>query len=648
MRIDIVTDTFAPDINGVAMTLGRLTQGLRERGHRVHVIRTGQKAGADETVAASVPLPGYPEVRVGLPKPFKLRAKWLQQRPDAVYVATEGLLGKSALNAANALGIPVATGFHTNFHQYLGRYLAKGLEPLAMLYLRHFHSRAQCTLTPSPEMAQRLVSEGIREVHHLGRGVDTLLFSPAKRCESLRHSWGAGPTNPVAIIVGRVAAEKNLELGFETFLRMRAANPATQCVVVGSGPLLAELSRKHPWAHFPGVLTGEELARHYASADVLLFPSTTETFGNVLLEGMASGLATVSFDYAASALHVRHGSNGLKSEMGNTDAFAAMALEALAIRPHHPLRIRARESAEQHGWDQVVGQFEGRLADVASRSKSPQPAAATRPEPGKKFHCRTLFLSDIHLGTASSKADEVVDFLKRIRCRKLILNGDIIDGWALKRGSPWTPRHTRVIRRILKMNERHGTEVVYLRGNHDEILGRFLPLALGTIRIVREHIHTTADGRRYLIVHGDGFDSISTRHRWLAWLGAVGYDFLLWINRAYNHWRAWRGKEYFSLSKAVKARVKSAVCFIDRYEQLLQQLAKRHHCHGIVCGHIHTPEDKMVDDVHYLNCGDWVESMSAVIEHDDGRLELIRRADLWNAPAPAPAPAVAGKSPAMA
>ncbi|NJM37513.1 MAG: UDP-2,3-diacylglucosamine diphosphatase [Akkermansiaceae bacterium] len=250
-------------------------------------------------------------------------------------------------------------------------------------------------------------------------------------------------------------------------------------------------------------------------------------------------------------------------------------------------------------------------------------------KPGKigkrpKHDCRTVFLSDIHLGTHDSKANEVVEFLKHVRCDKLVLNGDIIDGWALRRGGKWSNRHSRVIRKILKMMEHDGTEVIYLRGNHDDILERFLPLAFGNLKFTKQHIHTTQSGKRYLVVHGDGFDSVSTNHRWIASLGAVAYDFLLSVNRFYNVWRAWRGKEYFSLSKRVKAKVKSAVSFIDRYEQLLQDLARHKNCDGIICGHIHTPEDKQVGEIHYLNSGDWVESLTAIIEHPNGRMELVQ------------------------
>lgn len=622
MKIDIVTDTFVPDVNGVAMTLGRLTDGLRTRGHRVHVIHTGVSAKVGETCTAAVPLPGYKEVRVGLPKPFELRTRWMRKRPDAIYVATESLLGKSALKAANALGIPVASGFHTNFHQYMRQYGMGGLQPMAMAYLRKFHQRADCTLTPSRDMVERLAAEGFENVHLLGRGVDTDLFSPRKRCESLRAEWGARVATPVAVMVGRVAPEKNFDLAMRTFERMRQAFPDVCCVVIGDGPLLGKLAGLYPWVHFAGVKTGEELARYYASADVLIFPSETETFGNVLLEGMASGLATVSFDYAAAALHVQAGGNGLKAEKGDADGFIDHALDALRMRTDHAMREAARETAESLGWEAVVTEFERRLADIAEKGR---PGKASAPKQGKrpKFSCRTVFLSDIHLGTPDSKADEVVEFLKHIKCRKLVLNGDIIDGWALKRGGRWTGRHSRVIRKVMKMSEHDETEVIYLRGNHDEILERFLPMSFGGIRLAKEHIHTTPEGKRYLVVHGDGFDSVSTNHKWLALLGSVGYDFLLNVNRIYNSYRAWRGMEYFSLSKRVKARVKSAVSFIDRYEDLLQNLARHRECDGIICGHIHTPENKQVGAIHYLNSGDWVESLTAIIEHHDGRMELV-------------------------
>ncbi len=624
MKIDIVTDTFAPDVNGVAMTLGRLTEGLRKRDHRVHVIRTGDGRD-DETIAASLPLPGYREVRIGLPASLMLRMRWMKRRPDAIYVATESPLGKSAVKAAKILGIPVATGFHTNFHEYMKRYSLGSLQPMVMAYLKRFHDRADCTLAPSPELVEKLRVEGFENVHLMGRGVDTELFCPSKRCEALRAEWGATPGAPVAIVVGRIAAEKNLELAIRCFSEMRTAVPDLRCVMVGDGPLREKLASKHPWVHFSGVQMGEDLARHYASADILLFPSETETFGNVVLEAMASGLATVAYDYAAAAKFVQHGINGLKAPKGDAESFLTQAKTALEIHHGHPLRVSARQIALTQGWTDVVQQFEGHLREISigSESMSITTPMVARAKKRKKASYRTVFLSDIHLGTPDSKATEVGDFLKMFTCEKLVLNGDIVDGWALKRGAKWESRHSRVIRRILKMTEKDNTEVVYLRGNHDEILERFLPLAFGKIRFTKEYIHTSAQNKRYLVVHGDGFDSVSTNHKWLAALGAIGYDSLLKVNRYYNRWRAWRGKEYFSISKRIKAKVKSAVSFVDKYEVLLQELASHKKCDGIICGHIHTPEDKTIGDVHYLNSGDWVESLTAIVEHHDGRMELI-------------------------
>jgi len=627
MRIEIVTDTFAPDINGVAMTLGRLCDGLRARGHRVHVIRSGEGASRSETAAASFSLPGYKEVRVGLPGPFKLRKRWLKKRPDAIYVATESPLGKSAVKAAKALGIPVATGFHTNFQEYMEQYHLGGLQPMAMSYLRRFHARADRTLVPSPGMLERLEDAGFENVHLLGRGVDCTLFDPARRCERLRAEWGARPGVPVGIVVGRVAAEKNLDLAMAAFNVIRTAIPDFRAVIVGDGPIRARLESNDPWVRFTGVQTGEDLARHYASADFLLFPSETETFGNVVLEGMASGLITLGYNYAAAALHIEHGVDGFRVAKSDSSAFLAAAREVASLSFHHGIRAAAREKALTLGWDAVVSSFEDHLEAIRL---TPPVAATPRPLPfvsSKKrpvVSCRTVFLSDIHLGTPDCKASEVVDFLKHLRCDKLVLNGDIIDGWALRRGTKWQSRHSRVIRKVLKMAERDHTEVFYLRGNHDDILDRFLPLAFGRMKVAKEHIHTAANGLKYLVVHGDGFDSVSTNHQWLAWLGAIGYDTLLKINRHYNRWRTWRGLDHYSLSKSVKARVKSAVSFVDQYEQLLQNLALQRKCDGIICGHIHTPENKQVGKIHYLNSGDWVESLTAIIEHHDGIMELVQ------------------------
>lgn len=236
---------------------------------------------------------------------------------------------------------------------------------------------------------------------------------------------------------------------------------------------------------------------------------------------------------------------------------------------------------------------------------------------------RTVIISDVHLGTHDCKAREVNHFLKHTRCEKLILNGDIIDGWRLKQTGYWPNAHTRFIRIILKKMEKHGTEIIYLRGNHDDVLAKFLPIAFENLHIVEDHVHETADGRRYFVLHGDVFDTVTKNFVFLAYLGDWGYRALMSINRLYNHWRAWRGKEYYSISKAIKARVKRAVSHVSNFEQHIAELAKSRGCSGVMCGHIHTAADRTMGDVHYLNSGDWVESLTAIIEHFDGRLELI-------------------------
>jgi UDP-2,3-diacylglucosamine pyrophosphatase LpxH len=238
------------------------------------------------------------------------------------------------------------------------------------------------------------------------------------------------------------------------------------------------------------------------------------------------------------------------------------------------------------------------------------------------LHVRSVIVSDIHLGTPHSKVEEVTHFLKHVRCDRLILNGDIIDGWRLRRGGVWTKDHTRFIRRVLTMIQKRDTEVIYLRGNHDDFLGRLLPLQFDHLHLVEDCILETAQGR-YLVLHGDVFDGVIKNMVFLAHLGDAGYALLLRLNRFYNWFRALRGKEYFSLSQAIKAKVKQAVSFIGKFEDQIASLARDRGCRGVICGHIHTPADKMIGDIHYLNSGDWVESMTAIVEHHDGRFALI-------------------------
>ena len=240
----------------------------------------------------------------------------------------------------------------------------------------------------------------------------------------------------------------------------------------------------------------------------------------------------------------------------------------------------------------------------------------------KPLKVKTIILSDVHLGTFDCKIDQVNHFLKHTRCEKLILNGDIIDGWRLKRTGHWPKSHTRFIRLILRKMEKKNTEVIYLRGNHDDVLAKFLPITFENLQIVEDYVHVTPQGN-YLVLHGDVFDTITKNFVFLAYVGDWGYRALMRLNRLFNAWRAWRGLEYYSLSKAVKARVKSAVSHVSKFEDHIAELARSRGCMGVMCGHIHTAADKRLGDIHYLNSGDWVESLTAVVEHADGRFELI-------------------------
>jgi glycosyltransferase involved in cell wall biosynthesis len=365
MKLLMVTDTFPPDINGVARTLRTWAEALWQRGHEVEVVTTlAAKAPEpwERRVMASVPLPGYPGLRVGLASARSVREIIEAGGVDVLYVATETPLGIAAIRAAKRLGVPVVSGFHTNFQTYLEDYRLPGLAMVAERFLRSVHNRTARTLTPSEDTAGVLRAWGIENVGVVGRGVDTKLFDPAHRDVDLRKRWGAADGTPVALYVGRLAAEKNLPLAARVFRRMKASRPDLVGVFVGDGPRAKALQDEHPEFVFAGSREGLDLARHYASADVFVFPSLTETFGNVVLEAMASGLAVVGFDYAAPRLLIRDGVNGWLAGFGEEEAFAEQALKACAAWGEDgDLRARARQTALEHCWERVIDQFEGEL-----------------------------------------------------------------------------------------------------------------------------------------------------------------------------------------------------------------------------------------------------------------------------------------------
>lgn len=242
--------------------------------------------------------------------------------------------------------------------------------------------------------------------------------------------------------------------------------------------------------------------------------------------------------------------------------------------------------------------------------------------PRPKLRFRTVFISDTHLGTAGCNADLLFDFLKSIECETLYLVGDIIDGWRLRKGWFWPTRHNDVVRRVLKMAKK-GTRVIYVPGNHDEVLRDFIGLGFGDIEIMPEAIHETADGRRLLVLHGDEFDGVVLYHRWLAFLGDSAYVALLRLNIWFNAARRGLGLPYWSLSAYLKKRVKNAVEYVGRFEEAVAHAARERGADGVVCGHIHSAEIRQFDGITYYNDGDWVESCTALVEHPDGRMEIL-------------------------
>ena len=363
LDIAFVTETYPPEVNGVAMTVGRLVGGLCELGHRVSVIRPRQgksDAGNEHELALpGLPLPGYPGLRFGLPAGGRLARQWRQRRPDLVHVVTEGPLGWSAVSTARRLGIPVTSGFHTNFDRYSVHYGVGGLRPGFAPSLRPLPGRTGASMVPTAAPAADLAGEGIAGVRVVGRGVDTVLYDPARRSPGLRSSWGVAHGAPVCLYVGRLAPEKNLALARRTFAAIRARHPAARMVWVGDGPSATQLAAEHPDHHFAGLRRGDDLAAHYASADLFLFPSLTETYGNVVAEAMASGLPVVAYRSAAAAELVEHEQNGVVASPGDESAYIAAALWMLEAdgRPA-ALSAAARQAMLPRNWGRVVASFE--------------------------------------------------------------------------------------------------------------------------------------------------------------------------------------------------------------------------------------------------------------------------------------------------
>ena len=382
LRVAVVTETYPPEINGVAMSTGRVVDGLVAAGHRVDLIRPRQAhegaviaEGVEQMLARGIPLPRYANLQLGLPAQKVLLRRWSIQRPDVVQVVTEGPLGWSALTAARKLRLPVISEFHTNFHRYTGHYGVGWLKRPIAAYLRKFHNRADLTLVPTRALCDELVGQGIPRVEVVSRGVDTTLFDPARRSESLRRQWGLAPDDLAVLYVGRVAPEKNLALLEKAFEAIRARQPRARLVLVGDGPALPALRARQPGAICAGPRTGAPLAEHYASGDLFLFPSLTETYGNVVAEALASGLPVVAYRDAAAHELIAHAVHGWLAEPGDEAGFVAGAVtlaESPALRADQRLAARAR--VDRLAWRAIVE----RLVEIQRQVILSAPVTARR------------------------------------------------------------------------------------------------------------------------------------------------------------------------------------------------------------------------------------------------------------------------------
>jgi glycosyltransferase involved in cell wall biosynthesis len=380
LRIAVVTETYPPEINGVALTLQRMLEGLRARRHVVQLVRLRQHAddlpqrarGFHEVLMRGVPIPRYSHLRMGVPCAQALQHSWAMQRPDVVHIATEGPLGWSALRAAKRLGLPVVSDFRTNFHAYSRHYGVGWLQRGIVSYLRGFHNRTLATMVPTPALERELAAQGFENLRVVARGVDTAHLNPRKRNPSLRRLWGAGDDTVVVLCVSRLATEKNMTLLWRAFDAITRRGIDARLVLVGDGPQRSQLEALCQGAHFAGLRRGEDLAAHYASADLFVFPSLTETFGNVVTEAMASALPVVAFDHAAAGQLIRHGDNGWLAAPHEAVQFVELAARAAADPGAlRTMGERARVTALALDWQRVIDDLE----TVLRRAATPLEAA---------------------------------------------------------------------------------------------------------------------------------------------------------------------------------------------------------------------------------------------------------------------------------
>jgi glycosyltransferase involved in cell wall biosynthesis len=373
MRIAVVTETWPPEVNGVAVTLAKLVQSLSHRNHDVQLIRPRQAkidegvrdSNLEEVLMRGMPIPRYPELKLGLPSKKTLVKAWTLRRPDVVHIATEGPLGWSALQAAKVLKLPITSDFRTNFQSYSKHYGVGWLRKPIVAYLRKFHNATACTMVPTRELQRTLSDNGFLNLKVVSRGVDTQLFNSNKRDQQLRESWGATEQTKVLISVGRMAPEKNLEQVLKVFDSLKYLGNQIKLVMVGDGPLKEQFKQRYPEIIFPGMLSQSNLANYYASSDLFVFPSQTETFGNVTLEALASGIPVLAFDCAAARDWVQTDVNGWLVPESQPENFVAKAIEIFKSETLlDDVTNSTRQQIVHLDWDQIAEQVESVFWDA--------------------------------------------------------------------------------------------------------------------------------------------------------------------------------------------------------------------------------------------------------------------------------------------
>lgn len=379
LNIAIVSETWPPEINGVALSVLQLAKGLQQRGHRILLVRPDQQKSSNDFTPDALCLvrgqaiPKYRELKFGWPQVFKIGRAFEQFSPDIVHIVTEGPLGLAALNVAKQRNYPVSSGFHSPFHEFSRFFdLAFLLKPVQH-YLRWFHNLTDLTCVPSTDTKQALIDFGVTcPLEVVSRGVDTDRFNPGRRCAELRASWGANDNTTVMMYVGRVSPEKNIDLTIEAFRAAQKAQPKRdfKLVIVGDGPDRARLQALAPEAFFAGMQRGDELARHYASGDVFVFGSEVETFGNVVLEALSSGLPAVAYDYACAALVMVDGEHGWRCPFGKRQQFIKMVAALPEQAVLRSMGEKAHQRAQGFGWHLAVQQFEQALKATVKKHQA--------------------------------------------------------------------------------------------------------------------------------------------------------------------------------------------------------------------------------------------------------------------------------------